>query len=110
MPLRLSVWTGQWNGLPGSSGQARGQAEPGNDEKGEAERSRRARRAESLKRKDEGGKEEEGEERGRRERKERRGRLLGDLGDAAGDRVHLHQAFDAVALFLELGELAAGEL
>ena len=33
--------------------------------------------------------------------------LLGDLRDAAGDGIELHQGFDAAPLFLEGGELAS---
>lgn len=46
----------------------------------------------------------------RKEEREKRSFLLGRLGDAAGDRIHLAKLVDALPLFLELGELAAGEL
>lgn len=35
---------------------------------------------------------------------------VGDLGDAAGDRIEFHQGFDAPAFSLEGGEFATGEL
>src|SRR5947207_1712242 len=46
------------------------------------------------------------------ERKEGKSLLRGGgvLGDAARDRIHLAERVDAAALFLELGELVAGEL